>query len=245
MDGISYTIVRSARRKTIGVSVAPDNRVTVRAPFALGERRIAEIVAEKSAWIRKRMALNRERASGVKPREYADGEEFLFLGKSYPLERVEGWRGVTLLDGRLCVGVSRADGDGCGRIAARIGRWYRSNALGILNDRVNAYRERLGVSPKAVRIKTHRSRWGSCSSRGNLNFNWLLVLAPLEIIDYVVVHELCHFMHPDHSPRFWNMVESVLPDYRERRKWLKTCGGRLAIEQCGARAEEGGDERKR
>jgi hypothetical protein len=245
MDGIPYTIMRSARRKTVGISIGPDNRVIVRAPFSLGERRIAEILAGKSAWIMKRMALNSERGLRMRPREYADGEEFLFLGKSYPLERVEGWKGVALMEGRLCVGIPRADGDGCGRIAARIWRWYRSHALGILIDRVNAYRERLGAAPKTVRIKTLRSRWGSCSSRGYLNFNWLLVLAPLEIIDYVVVHELCHFAHPDHSPRFWKLVESVLPDYRERRKWLKTRGGSLAIEYRGVRVGEGGDDRER
>ena len=230
MDGIHYTIVRSARRKTVGIGVSPDDRVTVRAPFSLDERRIREIVEEKSAWIIKRMALNRERAGRIRPREYADGEEFFFLGKPYLLERVMGWRGVALMDGRLCVGVPRTGGEREGRrIALCISRWYRAHALGILVERVNAFRERLGVNSCAVRIKTLRSRWGSCSTRGNLNFNWLLVLAPLEIIDYVVVHELCHFVHHDHSTRFWKLVESVLPDYRERRRWLKTNGFSLTM----------------
>jgi len=245
MDGIPYTIVRSARRKTVGITVSPDNRVTVRVPSSLGEQRIRGIVAEKSAWILKRMALNRRRAQVIRPREYSDGEAFLFLGTSYRLERVMGWKGVALMDGRLCVGVS-CEGDGCARnIAARIYRWYRAHALGILVERVNAYRERLGMTPNSVRIKALRSRWGSCSSRGNLNFNWLLVLAPIEIVDYVVVHELCHFVHPDHSSRFWKLVESVLPDFRERRKWLRVQGRCLNMEYNAATLGEGGGERER
>jgi predicted metal-dependent hydrolase len=230
MNEIPYTIVRSARRKTVGIGIAPDNRVTVRVPLRFDERKIAGIVEEHSPLILKRMARNSERSARIGAREYADGEKFLFLGKSYLLERVKGCNGVVLMDDRLCVGAPRAEDGDSGRIASRIARWYRAHALGIFIERVNRYRESLGVVPQAVKIKKLRSRWGSCSTRGNLNFNWLLVLAPIEVVDYVVVHELCHFIHPDHSAGFWKLVESVLPDYRARRKWLKTEGFTLTMD---------------
>lgn len=90
-----------------------------------------------------------------------------------------------------------------------------------------------GASYGRITIRMQKTRWGSCSSKGNLNFNALLMLMPDEIIDYVVVHELCHLLEMNHSKRFWNLVESILPDYRERRKWLKENGDKYMMRVCG------------
>ncbi|WP_133627269.1 M48 family metallopeptidase [Fonticella tunisiensis] len=80
-----------------------------------------------------------------------------------------------------------------------------------------------------VVVKEQKSIWGSCSSRGNINFNWRLIMAPLSVIDYVVIHELCHLKHQDHSSKFWSLVEYVMPDYKEKKKWLRENGGRLKL----------------
>jgi predicted metal-dependent hydrolase len=231
MNDFQYTVVRSSR-KTVSICVETDDRVIVRAPLRLGGDRIERIVSEKSLWILNRISHNRELASKRKLREYVDGEEFPFLGRKYPLERVRGLRGIALMNDRFCVGIPRAGDEEPERTAARILRWYRTHALGIIAERVQAYSERVGAEPRAVKIKTHRRRWGSCSGKGNLNFNWALVLAPIEIIDYVVVHELCHIVHHDHSTRFWSLVETILPEYRDRRKWLSVWGGTLSLEYC-------------
>ncbi len=232
MDDISYTLVRSGRRRTVGITVKPDGTVAVRAPRGVSEERIALIVEEKADWIRKRLAISHPGGEHRRPKTFADGEEFPFLGAMYRLERVAGLKGIAIMGDRLCVGIGgrRAqESEEPRRIAARITRWYRLHAAGIITGRVDHFSEHLGLKPSAVRLKTLKSRWGSCSSRGNLNFNWLLVLAPIHILDYVVVHELCHFVHPNHSPRFWGMVESILPDYRERRKWLRLHGAALHV----------------
>lgn len=97
-------------------------------------------------------------------------------------------------------------------------------ALRVIPERAAYYAGRLGVSYGRITIRNQRSRWGSCSARGNLNFNCLLMLAPREVTDYVVVHELCHRLEMNHSRRFWELVESILPDYRERRRWLRDNG---------------------
>lgn len=100
-------------------------------------------------------------------------------------------------------------------------------ALKVIPQRVAHFAPLVGVDYGRVTIRNQRSKWGSCSSKGNLNFNCLLMLAPPEVLDYVVVHELCHRKEMNHSERFWREVENILPDYRERKKWLKENGGRL------------------
>lgn len=104
---------------------------------------------------------------------------------------------------------------------------YKKLFRPVLEHRVSYYAKRMGVTYGRIAIRDQKTRWGSCSAKGNLNFNWKLSLAPLEILDYVVVHELAHRMEMNHSPRFWELVERILPDYRQRRNWLKENGRRL------------------
>ena len=107
-------------------------------------------------------------------------------------------------------------------------KYLVTKAKRVIPQRVNYYAEKMGLSYGRITIRLQKSRWGSCSGKGNLNFNCLLVKAPEEVMDYVVVHELCHLKEMNHSPRFWSEVEKVLPDYRERRKWLKDHGRELS-----------------
>ena len=103
----------------------------------------------------------------------------------------------------------------------------REKARKMITARVSHFAPIVGVSCGRISIRTQRTRWGSCSGAGNLNFNALLALAPEEVLDYVVVHELCHRKEMNHSVRFWTLVEAVLPDYREAKRWLKDNGGAL------------------
>ena len=104
-------------------------------------------------------------------------------------------------------------------------KWYRKEAALVLHQKASEFAKLLSVSFEDVRIKDQKSRWGSCSSKGNLNFNCLLMLTPPEVIDYVVAHELCHLKEMNHSARFWNEVEKIIPTYKEQKKWLKDNGG--------------------
>ena len=100
-------------------------------------------------------------------------------------------------------------------------------ALRVIPERVRFYAPVVGVTYGRITIRNQRTRWGSCSAKGNLNFNCLLMKAPPEVLDYVVVHELCHRLEMNHSPRFWAQVERVLPDYKVSRKWLREHGNEL------------------
>ncbi len=230
MIDFPYTVIRSSRRKTIGVFINPDNTVIVRAPNFLDERIIKQILRDKSKWIADKLAMNLQRNERQIQRHYAEGEEFLFLGTLRQLEVVSGKGGVTVTDNRLRVelpGDSKENERT--RVVGHVHEWYRNQALHYLAERILIYRDRLKVYPKSMRVKKLKSRWGSCSNRGNLNFNWLIIMAPPPIIDYVVVHELCHLLQPNHSPRFWGLVESELPDYKERRKWLRMNAERMIM----------------
>ena len=116
------------------------------------------------------------------------------------------------------------------KIQKRDGQHLQNKACVVIPRRVAYYAEKLGVSYGKITLRQQKTRWGSCAANGKLNFNWLLILAPPEVLDYVVVHELCHRREMNHSQAFWKEVEKILPDYRERQKWLKDNGWRLMEE---------------
>ncbi|MDP2982962.1 MAG: SprT family zinc-dependent metalloprotease [Candidatus Latescibacter sp.] len=222
MTDINYTLIRTPRRRTIGIRVSSDNIITVHAPLKISESRICEIVRSKSAWIRKRISIHEARNARLKPKQYKEGEEFLYQGELCRMEILWDSTGISLHEGRLLIGVpSGLDGQERSYIGRRLEEWYIRQAAQIFRDRVGFYQDALGLKANLIRVKTLRSRWGSCSIRGNLSFNWLLVMAPPGIIDYMVVHELAHCIHRNHSPAYWKLVESILPDYKTRKKWLR------------------------
>lgn len=106
-------------------------------------------------------------------------------------------------------------------------KWYRKEALAVIREKAEAYAGILSVQFESIRIKDQKSRWGSCSSKGNLNFNWRILMAPEPVCDYVIIHELCHLVFMDHSANFWNLVESICPEYKQYKKWLKENGQQL------------------
>ena len=109
----------------------------------------------------------------------------------------------------------------------KLEKWYRREAAAIFEEKAEEFAKRLHVSFEDIRIKDQKSRWGSCSSKRNMNFNWRLLMAPEPVCDYVIIHELCHLVHMNHSADFWNLVESICPDYRQYKKWLREKGKQL------------------
>jgi len=219
MEKIPYKIVRRNRKKTVQLVVASDNSLTVYAPRFLAERRIDEIVRIKSGWIEKRFEFNRGRK--IKP--LTDGQTISIAGRSFILKICRGNSAPVTTARKLLVFVPEkvADENVEKHLLRSLETWGIEQAKSILPGRVEHYAKMINRRPGKITVKKIRSRWGSCSSVGNLNFNWRIVLAPVEIIDYVVVHELCHMIHLNHSRQYWETVESFLPDYKKRRLWLK------------------------
>lgn len=215
-------LVRS-KRKTVAIFVGGDGSVEVRAPLRVPLARIQAFVDEKAGWIRQKQAeAVQQQEAGV--RRFRSGGKFPYLGKVYPL-RVVTWQrsALELEGGRFCLKAGSLP-----RARQVFEGWYRARARQVLAQRVQYWAARMGVKPGSLRIGSARTRWGSCSSRGTLSFPWRLVLAPPEIVDYVVVHELAHLAQRNHSPAFWAVVAGAMPDYKQRRKWLKQHGGELS-----------------
>jgi predicted metal-dependent hydrolase len=216
-------LIRS-KRKTIALIVRPDGSLIVRAPQRASSQSIQEFVAKNIRWIEKKQAQVRA-AAPPSPKKYLSGESFEFLGNAYPLEILQGGqKNVLLEDGKLKLAESAR-----GRAGIVLERWYREQARGILKERVDFYARQHGFHYRRFGITSARTRWGSCSASGSLNFSWRLIQAPMEAVDYVVVHELVHTVFHDHSKKFWEKVEMIMPDYRQRRKWLKNNGHRLLV----------------
>ena len=215
-------IIRSSR-KTLALIVKSDGSLIVRAPLRTSEKSIREFIEKNRGWIEKKQA----KALATRPpapKQYFAGEMFMFLGNTYPLEIVMGQKKDLLLDAHFKLEESAQS-----EAALAFERWYREQARQILNERVDFYACQHNFQYKRIGITSARTRWGSCSVTGSLNFSWRLIMAPLAVVDYVVVHELVHTIFHNHSKKFWHKVGTVMPDYKEHRIWLRKNGTQLLI----------------
>ncbi len=233
--GLEYKVIKS-KRKTIGISINDAKEVTVKAPHQ-AENDIIEFVLQKKAnWIMKKLKEANEITPPPPPKDYVDGDKLLYLGEYFPVE-VREYNGVAKTNisfkkDKILIEIFSYYNTIDERrelIKEGLVNWYRKMAKKVIVNRVGQFSNVVGVTPNQVKIKTQKKRWGSCSSKGNLNFNWKLIMAPLPILDYVVVHELTHLIHSNHSKEFWAEVKKVIPDYLECREWLKVKGNTLEV----------------
>jgi predicted metal-dependent hydrolase len=223
MPEIDYTLVRS-RRRTISIVVTQEAAVVVRAPLRAPKRVIDYFVVSKHGWILAKQAIALRRAEACKPVEFASGEEFPFLGGLLMLAVSDQARRPECVGNTLVIPKSRIEEAG-----DLLAKWYAGQAKRIISERVSHYSALTGIMPLSVSVTSARRRWGSCNAQGRLNFAWRLVMAPVDEIDYVVVHELAHIEHHDHSRAFWARVGEIMPDYKAKRQWLKENNGLLNL----------------
>lgn len=232
-NSITYTLSRS-RRKTVGIQVIENGEVRVSAPLNISDNHLREIIKKKISWIvRKQEEVRSLYKEACIEKEFVDGETFSYLGKKYTLRIRKGSlpQRVTL-DGTdivVLIGEDKTLTTGDEYIRRILRDFYINQFVDVTRTRMDFFAHQIGVCPRKVTIREQKTRWGSCSSKGNINLNWRLIMAPMEAIDYVIVHELCHMKEMNHSQNFWNLVESILPDFDESRKWLKANGHRLRI----------------
>ena len=193
---------------------------------------IEKLLFEKERWIVQKLDEISEKPSAVIKKSFENGDLFYYLGKSYRLKFVENniikKPQVRFEEELMVLEISEtANKD---KIKSFLKNWYISKAGELLVERIRLYSSFTGLSPKKVAIKEQKTRWGSCSSKGNINLNWKLVMSPLPIVDYVVIHELCHMKEMNHSGKFWSLVEAVMPDYKVYKKWLKENGCTLSFD---------------
>ncbi len=222
--------VTYSSRKTISISVEAPGKVRVRAPRGISEDELLHRVQSKARWIVRKLDELKDINIVPVKKLLLNGESFIYLGRDYSLQLITNTSlkkpEIKLDQGMFIVTTPTRNEE---VIKREIEAWYRIKAQEYIRERLKYYQPIVGAEPVRVRIKAQQKRWGSCSSIGNLNFNWRAVMAPSPVLDYLIVHELCHLIHHNHSRGFWNLVSSILPDYKERREWLKKNGVYLNI----------------
>lgn len=218
---LAYTIKRSSTRRKVTITVERDRTVIVHAPARVSDEAIQTIVESKRLWIFEKLHHGQKYCDLPHPpgKELVSGESALYLGRCYRIEMVDGDTSEIRFSHRFMIPRSHAS-----RRRAVLRDWYFERAHEKILPRVLRHAKQLGVAFRQATIVDNRYRWGSCTVRDNVHFNWRLIKAPMFVIDYVVVHELAHLMESNHTPRFWNIVRAQAPSMEKARAWLRENG---------------------
>jgi predicted metal-dependent hydrolase len=216
----SYAVRFSPRRRYPAVVVYLDLRVEVVAPPGTPRTALDDLYRRKSPWVERTLERFRAEARPSIERVYVPGERFLLAGRELVLEVKDGNDCAARVDGGV-LRVRAPPGAGADEVRERVVEFYRRTAIDVIGPLLEARAGAMDVPPPPFRVKLLQRRWGSCSRAGRLNFNIRLAMAPPDELEYIVVHELCHLVHLDHSPAYWRTVERYMPDYGARRAALR------------------------
>jgi predicted metal-dependent hydrolase len=226
IDGLTFELRRSNRRKTLGITVDRDGSLVLAAPTDCPIEFIEGAAREKLFWVHTKLARKRVLLPDTPEKEYVTGEGFYYLGRSYRLLLVDSDNRNTpalkLHRGRFMLRRDKRH-----HAYQHFVDWYASHGRPWIERRVALYAERVAVQPGLVKVRDLGYRWGSCAPGGNLNFNWRTICLPPRIVEYVVAHELVHMHEPHHGPEFWQRLQRAMPDHVARRSWLAENGHRF------------------
>lgn len=215
---------RSARRKTMHIVIERDGNISVQVPSDMEDMRISDILDSKEYEIHQKLICWRETNQEKIERIFVSGQSFLYLGKNYNLHIIEGQKRMLLLkDGKFLLSSLADYPRDC------FVKFYKKQAKAKIEERIAYYLPQINKQPQKVGIRDLPTRWASCTPEGNIYFNWKCVMAPLIVLDYLIIHELVHLEYPNHSREFWNRVSTIMPNYEERREWLRRNGVRMTI----------------
>jgi predicted metal-dependent hydrolase len=217
-------IIRT-KRKTIALQITDDATLIVKAPFGISEQAIKNVVIKHIDWIKKKKEKILSRDPKFVKKEFVDGEGFMYLGKSYKLSIVNKQNIPLVFDNNAFFLLK----DYLPIAKQLFINWYKERGYEKISERVEWYAKKRGFVYNRINITNANQRWGSCSSKRNLNFSWRLIMAPLPVIDYVVVHELVHLDEKNHTKFFWSKVKMLIPDYEKHKEWIKRNGYLLRL----------------
>lgn len=210
----------------MALAITADAELIVRAPLKTSLEYIKKITAEKSEWIARKILEIQKQPKAVE-KKFVAGEDFLYLGEKYRLKITDELK-IRLSE--------KSEGEELffpkiflWRAKERLESWYKKQALKEITARAQAAARKLNLNYHSVKISNAKTNWGSCGPKNSLNFSWRLIMAPELIIDYVIIHELAHILEKNHSHRFWNKVETAMPEYKQARKWLRENGKILIV----------------
>ncbi len=215
--------IERSKRRTISLIVNENAELVVRAPMKVSLDYINAIVLEKAKWILKKKEEQKQRY--VEPKKYTDETKLLYFGKEIDLVIIENANfAVKYEDDKF-----KISSDCLNHAKEYFELWYKKQASSYLKMRLHSIAKEHNFVVNNVRISTADRRWGSCSSKSNINLSYKLIMAPVSVIDYVIIHELAHTREMNHSSNFWAIVASIMPDYKKERMWLKDNGKKLDL----------------
>ena len=227
---IDYQLMPGSDRKTTDIVIERNGDIVVRPPKDYSAKQVDAVVESKRMWIYRNLAEWRDLNATAVVREWVNGETFLYLGRSYRLSLVTGQEADLILkEGRFCLNRELIDVGGTKSAKKAFESYYSNKCLQRIEQRVKYFAPKVGVQPTSVKVRDMGYRWASCNKGNALAFHWKCMMAPSKIIDYIIVHELCHIHHRNHSDVFWNEVDKVMLDFRERKEWLRNNGANLDL----------------
>lgn len=234
-NSIKYSIIKKSNIKNIYIKVKYPGIVTVTSPSDISNFYINDLLKSKIHWILNKLHELDEINFSTKKLELIDGDNIYYLGSPYTLRinnnKFLSKNSIYLKENEFIVDISSHIGISNRRnvIYELLKEWFITSGNKKIKERLNIYSKILNIYPENIKVKEQKTTWGTCSSLGNIYINWRIFLAPIDIIDYVLVHELCHLKHMNHSKEFWNLVESVIPNYKNKRKYLRDNSNKLKI----------------
>ena len=227
---INYYVVKTKRRKTSEIIVDKD-RVEVRTPFTKSDNEIRNIVKAKANWILKKQKEYREMSPEVLKPTFKDGSTLPYLGKNYPLKifNKEARNSISFVDGQFIVNIWPSKNVTAQYVEKLYEHWLMKIAHPVFKNKIESYSQKLGViDPEKIVIRKLKNRWGSIGKkRDTINLNVNLIKAPEDVINYLVLHEMCHLRIKEHSHHYWDLLHKFMPDYKEKANWLNINGGHL------------------
>ncbi|MGN0143600.1 MAG: M48 family metallopeptidase [Clostridium sp.] len=235
---IEFQVIKR-KRKSICIKVDTDSRVTVITPLRMPDEKIIDIVMKKASWISEKQKQMSRADSRKIIRKFEDGSTFMYLGNEYPLHIVYGteYKGTRAVLGKktlkspyddthFIIYTNTQDED---EMRKALEKWYREQTKEIVLKKIKLYENFFKDKVSEVRVKEQKRRWASCTGKNAILFNWRCSMAREDVIEYIVLHEMCHFVHRNHSKDFWNLVEEIMPDYKEKHEYLKANGMNMYI----------------
>ena len=225
LENIDITIERTERRKTVSIFIERDGSVRVLAPVSASDETIETAIKSKEYLIFTKLAKWKELNQGRVNREYVNGQSFLYLGRNYRLKLTEN-QDVPL---KISGGFLLLDIRHLSKAEKVFKEFYKEKALLKIKERMKIHEDKFPTKPTAIKVLELRNRWASWTPKDGLNFHWKCIMAPVSVLDYIIMHEMVHLKFPNHSTEFWNELDKKMPDFREQENWLKRNGVKMSL----------------
>jgi len=225
LENIDITIEKTERKKTVSIFIERDSSVRVLAPASASNETIETAIKSKEYLIFSKLAKWKELNQGKVNREYVNGQSFLYLGRNYRLKLTEDQNVPLKISGSFFL----LDKKYLPKAEKVFKDFYKEKGLLKIKERIKVHEDKFSIKPTSVKVLDLQNRWASWTPKNGLNFHWKCVMAPVSVLDYIIMHEMVHLKYPNHSADFWNELDKKMPNFREQEKWLKRNGVKMSL----------------